>query len=61
MAAAIGSPGEAKSFHHWDQASTATAGAIAALALESRSSNPIHPGWHSPASAWRQPPEPPSR
>jgi membrane-associated phospholipid phosphatase len=27
------SPGEAKSLHHWDQASTVTAGAIAALAL----------------------------
>ncbi|MCP1471499.1 hypothetical protein J3E64_003206 [Sphingobium sp. OAS761] len=27
----VASPGEAKSLHHWDQASTAAAGAVAAL------------------------------
>lgn len=30
---AAASPGEARSLHHWDQASTVTAGAIGALAL----------------------------
>lgn len=29
----VASPGEAKSLHHWDQASTAAAGAVAALAF----------------------------
>lgn len=29
----VGAPGEAKSLHHWDQASTVTAGAIAVFAL----------------------------
>jgi len=31
-AIAAASPGEARSLHHWDQASSVTAGAIAALA-----------------------------